>query len=182
MLSAFVITIIITPTDTCCAASLIYPAQHLFITVIVTLGSRMFPTGPDLHSAKEKPALPALLRNVLTFQHKMEYHLMAASDFLLHDVILRMNTSPSPIPCSYLTYAHSSDITNGPLVGWVFETGPAVIKHTQWHTCRQRSQIPQEMVDGAHALQVTGREGTTGSRTCSEVRKRHTVGCGERIS
>lgn len=61
---------------------------------------------------------------------------MAASDFLLHGVILRMNTSPSLIPCSYLTYAHSSDITNGLLVGWVFETGPAVIKHTQWHTCR----------------------------------------------
>lgn len=94
MLSAFVITIIITPTDTCCAASLIYPAQHLFITVIVTLGSWTFPTGPDLPGAKEKPALPALLRNVLTFQPKMEYHLMAASDFLLHGMIPRMNTSP----------------------------------------------------------------------------------------
>lgn len=47
-----------------------------------------------------------------------------------------MNTSPSSIPCSYLTYAHSSDVTNGPLVGWVSKTGQAVIKRTQWHTCR----------------------------------------------
>lgn len=68
-----VIAIIITPTDTHRLCGL--QAQHLFRTVIVTFGSWAFPTGPDLPSAQEKPALPPQLRNVFTFQHKMEYHL-----------------------------------------------------------------------------------------------------------
>lgn len=59
-------------THTDCAAS--KPSIYLELSLSL-LAHELFPTSPNLPSAQEKPALPLRLRNVFTFQHKMEYHL-----------------------------------------------------------------------------------------------------------
>lgn len=124
-----VIAIIITPTDTRRLCGL--QAQHLFRTVIVTFGSscsRRAPTCPVPRKSR------LYHRHFVTCSHSnTRWSITWHGQLPVARHSTAMNESPSSIPCSYLTYAHSSDVTYGPLVGWVSKTGPAVIKRTQWH-------------------------------------------------
>lgn len=59
-------------TQADCAAS--KPSIYLELSLSL-LAHESFPTSPNLPGAQEKPALPPPLRNVFTFQRRMEYHL-----------------------------------------------------------------------------------------------------------